>query len=105
MKAKEDNGVAVSDVPENGQEDKKYWISEDPEASRNILRAVSSGVADLLDLSESEDAALAHCCSTERLEAALTGGLTVYTDRFRMQSRSHPTEHHEFLEPWPHRVP
>lgn len=76
MKAKEENGVAVSDVPENGQEDKKYWISEDPEASRSILRAVSSEVTDLLDVSENENAALAHCCSTEHLEAALTGKLT-----------------------------
>ena len=79
MKAKEESGVAVSapeNVPENGQEDKKYWIKEDLEASRSILRAVSSEVTDLLGLSENEDAALAHCCSAGRLEAALTGRLT-----------------------------
>ena len=73
MKAKEENGVAVSNAPENGQEDKKYWIKEDPEASRSILRAVSAEVTDLLDLSENENAALAHVCSVGRLEAALAG--------------------------------
>ncbi|MCH8244768.1 MAG: hypothetical protein IH951_00005, partial [Bacteroidetes bacterium] len=76
MKAKEENGVAVSDVPENGQEDKKYWIREDIEASRSILRAVSSGVSGQLDYSGKEDVALVNRCSTEQLEAALTGKLT-----------------------------
>ena len=82
MKAKKENSLTVSDVPENGQEDKKYWISEDPEGTQSILRAVSSEVADLLDLSENEDAALAHCCSTEHLEAALTGRLTEVAEGF-----------------------
>ena len=120
MKANKENSVAVSDVPENGQEDKKYWISEDPEASRSILRAVSSGVTDQLDSSAKEDAALVNCCSTERLEAALTGKLTevaqgfvdvtdgcinqlhgdVVTIEFLMQSIEsgiHPTEQAEAL--------
>ena len=82
MKATKKTGVAVSDVPENGQEDKKYWIREDPEASRSVLRAVSSGVTDLLDLSENENAALAHCCSTEHLEAALTDRLIEVAEGF-----------------------
>ncbi len=79
MKATKKNGVTVSapeNVPENGQEDKKFWIKEDLEASRGVLRAVSSEVTDLLDLSENEDAALAHVCSAGRLEAALADELT-----------------------------
>jgi len=82
MKSKEDNCVVVSDAPENGQEDKKYWISEDPEASRSILRAVSSGITDELDDLDRMDLALVNRCSTEHLEAALTGRLTDVANGF-----------------------
>ena len=79
MKAKEKNSLAVS---ENGQEDKKYWISEDLEASRCIHRAVSSGITDELNSLDRTDLALVNRCSTERLEAALTGRLTDVANGF-----------------------